>query len=200
MAGDERELSGHEWRLVLLGPPGAGKGTQAGRLSEILDVPKISTGDMLRQAVEERSPLGRLVERTMAEGRLVDDETMAEIVEERLERPDARDGFILDGYPRTVAQAATLDALLEDMDEELDAVVSLEVPEEVLVERALGRQRTDDTEDVVRERLRVYQDSTAPLVGHYNEESSLRQVDGDQPIERVTEDILDSLRSTEVPA
>jgi len=171
---------------VLLGPPGSGKGTQAERLSEALGVPAISTGEMLRQAVEEGTELGGRVAGVMASGALVDDDLMAEVVEGRLGRPDASSGFLLDGYPRTLAQAGTLDRLLEARSGRLDAVVLFEVPEDVLIRRALARKRADDLEEVIRERLRVYREATEPLVEHYGERDLLIRVDGDQAIEAVT--------------
>jgi adenylate kinase len=179
--------------LVLLGPPGAGKGTQAQVLCEHLNVPAISTGDMLREAVAEGSELGRRVQDIMASGTLVDDGTMAEVVRERLAKPDARRGFLLDGYPRTLPQAATLEGILDGMGEELDAVLLVEVPEEELVRRMLLRGRADDTEAVVRERFRVYREKTAPLIGYYRERGLLRTIDGDRPIEEVTAQMLDDL-------
>lgn len=180
-------------RVVLLGPPGCGKGTQADLLSERYEVPKISTGDMLREAVAAGSALGRRVEEIMARGELVDDDTMAEVVRERLAKRDARDGFLLDGYPRTVPQAETLAGILSRRGEELDAVVHIQVPEEELVQRALGRQRADDTDEVIRERLRVYGKKTEPLVGYYRARGLLAEVDGSPVIEAVSESIIAAL-------
>ena len=178
-------------RLVFLGPPGSGKGTQAEVIAETLGVPHVSTGDMLRAAVDEGSELGRKVEEIMGAGELVDDDTMAEVVRARLAKDDARKGFILDGYPRTLPQAETLEGILDGRDEELDAVVLIEVPEEELVRRSLERQRADDTEEVIRERQRVYRHKTEPLIDHYREHGLLREVDGHAPIEEVTSRILE---------
>lgn len=186
--GDESRAG--RYKVVLLGPPGAGKGTQAQVLCEHLNVPAISTGDMLREAVAEGSQLGRRVQEIMASGALVDDATMAEVVRERLARPDARQGFLLDGYPRTLPQARTLEGILDGMSEELDAVLLVEVPEAELVRRTLLRGRADDTENVVRERLRVYREKTEPLIGYYKERGLLRAIDGDRPIEEVTARML----------
>lgn len=186
--GDESRIG--RYKVVLLGPPGAGKGTQAQVLCEHLNVPAISTGDMLREAVAEGSQLGRRVQEIMASGALVDDATMAEVVRERLARPDARQGFLLDGYPRTLPQARTLEGILDGMSEELDAVLLVEVPEAELVRRTLLRGRADDTENVVRERLRVYREKTEPLIGYYKERGLLRAIDGDRPIEEVTARML----------
>lgn len=181
-------------RLVLLGPPGSGKGTQAEILSEKLEVPAISTGDMLRDAVARGSDLGRRVESIMNSGALVDDDTMAELVRERLGRRDAAGGFILDGYPRTLPQAETLESILDGSGAALDAVVLVEVPEEELVSRALARGRSDDSAEVIRERLRVYRDETRrPLVEHYQERNLLREVDGHASIEEVNRRILEAV-------
>lgn len=183
-----------EVRAVMLGAPGSGKGTQAELLARVLRVPAISTGEMLRQAVAEKSDLGERVKGTMSSGALVDDELMSRVVRHRLERCDAERGFLLDGYPRTTSQAATLDALLADQGRQLDAVVLLDVPEAVLVKRAVARRRADDIESVVRERLRVYREKTEPLVAHYSGRGLLRRVDGDREIGDVTASILRALR------
>jgi adenylate kinase len=173
-------------RLVLLGPPNTGKGTQAQVLAGRLAVPAISTGDMLRAAVAAGSDLGRRVDGIMKAGDLVDDATMAEVVEARLAQPDAGAGFILDGYPRTVPQAETLAAILAGSGRRLDAAVLIRVPEQRLVERALGRGRADDREEVLRERLRVYEEKTAPLIGYYRHRNLLREVDGVGSVAEVT--------------
>ncbi len=178
-------------RVVLLGPPGAGKGTQAQVLCERLGVPAISTGDMLREAVTEGSELGRKVQDIMASGALVDDGTMAEVVRERLAKPDTRRGFLLDGYPRTLPQAETLAGILQGINQELNAVLLVDVPEDELVRRALLRGRADDKEDVIRERLRVYREKTEPLIGYYRQRGLLRELDGNRPIEEVTARMLE---------
>lgn len=180
-------------KLVLLGPPGSGKGTQAEILARELGVPHVSTGDMLRGAVEEGSALGRKVSGLMNAGALVDDGTMAEVVRERLGRSDARGGFLLDGYPRNRAQAETLEAILSASDRDLDAVVLLEVPEEELVARVAGRGRSDDSEEVIRERLRVYREKTEPLVDYYDQRGLLRPVDGVGAIDDVNDRILEAI-------
>ncbi len=177
-------------RVVLLGPPGAGKGTQAQVLSLRLGVPAISTGEMLREAVAEGSELGGKVQGIMASGALVDDATMAEVVRERLGKPDAREGFLLDGYPRTLPQAETLAGILRDAGLSLSAVLLVEVPEDELVRRTLLRSRADDREEVVRERLRVYREKTAPLIGYYGDRRLLRQINGNRPVESVTAQML----------
>ncbi len=179
--------------VVLLGAPGSGKGTQAALLAGELGVPAVSTGDMLRQAVADSSPLGGQVERLLAAGELVDDRTMARVVEERLQQPDAARGFILDGYPRTRVQADDLEAILGRRSRCLDAVVRLAVPEAELIARALGRKRADDDEKVVRRRLEVYRRRTAPLVEYYREQGLLREVDGHQPVEAVAASVRQAL-------
>ncbi len=176
-------------RAVMLGPPGSGKGTQAALISERFGVPAISTGDMLRQAVADGSPLGRRVKEILDAGGLVDDATMADVIERRLAAADAANGFLLDGYPRTIGQSHTLDGILERRSQRLDVVILIEVPERELIRRTLARQRDDDTEGVISNRLRVYQEQTAPLVDHYRERGLLRAVDGDQKIPRVQADI-----------
>jgi adenylate kinase len=178
--------NGRTARVVLLGPPGAGKGTQAQLLAGRLGVPAISTGDMLRAAVAAGSELGRRVESVMASGALVDDALMAEVVRERVAQPDTANGYLLDGYPRTLPQAETLAGILQEAGQTLDAVVLVDVPEDELVRRALLRGRGDDKEDVIRERLRVYREKTEPLIGYYRERGLLREIDGNRPVEEVT--------------
>ena len=180
-------------RLVMLGPPGSGKGTQAKILAEKLGVPAISTGRMLRRAVESGSELGQRVEAIVASGALVDDDTMAEVVRERLARDDAAAGYLLDGYPRTQAQADMLTRILADSGSALDAVVLIEVPEDELVRRSLARQRADDTEEIVRHRQGVYREKTAPLIEYYESLGLLRRIDGDSSIEDVNASICAAL-------
>lgn len=180
-------------RIVFLGPPNSGKGTQAVLLAQALGIPAISTGDMLRAAVTAGSPLGRRVEGVMNRGELVSDDLMAEVVKDRLAQNDAVGGFLLDGYPRTLPQVATLDGILADAGNELTHVVMLDAPESVLVERALLRGRKDDTEEVVRIRLDEYRNKTKPLVDHYRSLGLLREVDGNRPIETVEVAILESV-------
>jgi adenylate kinase len=183
-------------RVVLLGPPNAGKGTQAERLRSRLGVPCISTGDMLRREAASGTALGLRVKAIMESGALVDDATMAEVVRERLRQPDAGRGFLLDGYPRTLAQAETLAGILEEAGQRLDAVLLITVPEDELVRRALARGRADDREDVIRERFRVYREKTEPLIGYYRRLGLLREIDGHRPIEEVGREMLAAL---EVP-
>jgi adenylate kinase len=184
------EVDGHAARVVFLGPPGAGKGTQAQVLGRRLGVPAISTGDMLREEVATGSELGRKVKEIMTLGTLVDDATMAEVVRGRLAKPDVCEGFLLDGYPRTLPQAATLADILRAAGCDLDAVLLFDVPEEVVVRRALARKRGDDAEAVIRERMKEYREKTVPLIGYYRQRGLLREIDGNRPIEEVTASML----------
>lgn len=177
-------------RIVFLGPPNSGKGTQAAILAEAVGIPAISTGEMLRAAVTAGTDLGRRVEDVMTRGGLVDDDMMADVVRDRLRQSDAGVGFLLDGYPRTAAQAATLEEILGEMYADLDAVVLIDAPEAVLIARALGRGRQDDQEEIVKERLRVYRQKTAPLVDFYEVKGLLRRIDGDQSVDAVSAQVL----------
>ncbi len=154
-------------RIVLLGPPGAGKGTQASILSEKLGVPHVSTGDLFRTNIGEGTELGVEAKRYLDAGELVPSELTNRMVEERLRQADAEDGFLLDGFPRTVDQAEALEGILQRLGAKLDAVLEFVVDEDVVVERMLARGRDDDKEDVIRNRLRVYRAETAPLLDHY---------------------------------
>lgn len=186
-------------RLILLGPPGAGKGTQAQRLVEKHGIPQLSTGDMLRAAVAAGTEVGRRAKAVMDAGELVSDEIVNQIVAERIEQPDARKGFILDGYPRTLAQADAVEALLSERGLALDAVVELVVDDKALVGRIVGRAeeakaagqpvRKDDNPDVFEERLREYYKKTAPLIGYYHAKGQLKGVDGMASIDEVTQQI-----------
>jgi adenylate kinase len=165
-------------RLVFIGPPGAGKGTQAGRLVKHLGVPHISTGELLREAVQRRTPEGLLAKKHMDEGRLVPDELIIEMVGRRLELADCARGSLLDGFPRTLAQAEALDRMLGERNMPLEGALELSVSEEVLVERLLGRGRSDDEPEVIRERLRIYRERTEPLLDYYRQQGILETIIG----------------------
>jgi len=183
-------------RLILLGPPGAGKGTQAQRLVEKYNIVQLSTGDMLRAAVAAGTPVGLKAKEIMARGELVPDDVVVAIVADRIEKPDARNGFILDGFPRTVPQAEALDRMLHERRLDLDAVIELKVDEGILLDRVQRRVnetlargepvRADDNPESLKKRLDAYRAQTAPLVDFYAGKGSLRRVDGMAPIAEVT--------------
>ena len=184
-------------RLVLLGPPGSGKGTQAARLKEYLQVPHISTGDLLRAEVAAGSPLGVQAREVMARGDFVSDEILLGMLEERFARPDTAGGFILDGYPRNLAQADALDTLLKKIHQPMDYAVQLEVPTELLVERIAGRAaaegRADDTPEVVRNRLDKYTSQTAPVIDYYRQHGQLTVVNGVGSLDEVLSRLIEAL-------
>lgn len=184
-------------RLVLLGPPGSGKGTQASRLKDYLQVPHISTGDLLRAEVAAGSPLGNEAKAVMARGDLVSDEILLGMLESRFGREDTANGFILDGYPRNLAQADALDVLLTRIGQPMDCAVQLEVPTELLVERIAGRAaaegRADDSPDSVRTRLEVYGDQTAPVIEFYRQHGQLTVVDGVGSLDEVFSRIVEAI-------
>lgn len=186
-------------RLILLGPPGAGKGTQAQRLVEKHGIPQLSTGDMLRAAVQAQTDVGKRAKAVMDAGELVSDEIVNAIVAERVDQADCAGGFILDGYPRTLAQADAVEAMLAKRGIALDAVIELVVDDKALVGRIVRRAeeakaagqpvRKDDNPEVFEERLREYYKKTAPLIGYYHAKGMLKGVDGMAPIDDVTRQI-----------
>ncbi|MBW9213911.1 adenylate kinase [Mumia sp. zg.B53] len=184
-------------RLLFMGPPGAGKGTQATLLAEKLGIPQISTGDIFRANVSEGTELGVVAKTYMDKGEYVPDEVTNAMVRDRLTWDDAHAGFLLDGYPRTVDQVHTLDGILAELGEKLDAVVELVVEREELIARLLKRAetsgRTDDTEDVVRHRQEVYEAQTSPLLALYADRGLLVRVDGLGAVDEVQGRILDAL-------
>jgi adenylate kinase len=169
-----------------LGPPGAGKGTQAKTLAEFLQIPHISTGEILRQAIQDQTNLGMQAQGFMDKGELVPDKLVEDMVEERLKQPDAKTGWILDGFPRKVTQAEFLAELLKSLGEGDEKVVNLDAPDETVITRLLGRGRKDDTEEVIRRRLEVYRDETAPLINYYSDRQKLLTVNGNQSQEEVS--------------
>ena len=186
-------------RIVFLGAPGSGKGTQAARLKTELGLAHISTGDLLRAQVKAGTPLGIKAKAVMDRGHLVSDEIMLGMLEERVALDDAKPGFILDGYPRNIAQCRALEALLERLGQPLDCAILLAVPETMLFERLAGRAkaegRQDDDPATVRERLRVYQEQTAPIIEHFRTEGLLVEVDGVGSMDDVDARITGAVRS-----
>ncbi|HME80260.1 MAG TPA: adenylate kinase [Mycobacterium sp.] len=170
-------------RIVLLGPPGAGKGTQAVKLAEKLQIPHLSTGELFRENIGNGTKLGLEAKRYLDAGDLVPSELTNELVDDRLNNPDTGEGFILDGYPRSVRQAQALHDMLERRGTQLDAVLEFRVPEDELFERLKARGRADDTDDVIRNRMNVYRDETAPLIEYYNTE--LKTVDAVGSVDEV---------------
>lgn len=207
-------------KLLIMGRPGAGKGTQAANIREYYHIPHISTGDMFRAAIKNQTKLGVTAKGYMDQGLLVPDEVTIGIVRERLSEPDCQKGFLLDGFPRTIAQAEALDQILKDNGVQLDAVLDVNVPADILIRRMVGRrvckncgatyhiefnapkqegicdacgtkliQRADDNEATAQNRLAVYDQQTAPLLEYYNKKHLLKTVNGDQPLDKVFEDI-----------
>jgi adenylate kinase len=210
--------------IILLGPPASGKGTQAARLKERLDLPHVASGDLFRYNLKNETPLGLKAQEYMEKGELVPDDVTIAMVLDRLSRPDTQKGALLDGFPRTIAQAEALEAALAEEGHGIDLVLNIVVPEDVLVERVTGRrlcrtcgasyhirfnppetpgvcdlddgelyQRADDTEDTVRNRLAVYREQTQPLVDFYAKKDLLVNVDGDHPIDEVTQDLMKAI-------
>lgn len=179
--------------LILLGPPGAGKGTQARRLEESFGIKQLSTGDMLREAVASGSELGREAKRIMDAGELVPDAVMVRMIAERIAEADCRNGFILDGFPRTVAQAEALDGMLAEKGLAIDHVIEFKVDEDAMVTRILKRAaeegRSDDTEETLRKRLDVYRRQTAPIIPHYRAKGALKSIDGMASMDVVADEL-----------
>jgi adenylate kinase len=186
---------------LVLGPQGAGKGTQAERISSEYGIPHVSTGDMFR-ALDESTELGRKVKAIMDSGELVPDDVTIAMIQDRLSQPDARDGFVLDGFPRNLAQADALDAMLGGIGRGLDAILFFNVPDEVGMERALKRAelegRSDDTPEAIAKRLEVYHSETEPIVEHYRTTGKLVPLHAERPIPEVWTEISESLRQAEV--
>ena len=191
-------------RLLLIGPPGAGKGTQAVKLAEAFSIPAISTGDIFRENVKNETELGTQAKAFMDRGEYVPDSLTNALVRDRLDWDDAANGFLLDGYPRTAAQVLELDDILGAKDESLNAVVLITADSDEVVRRLLGRAqeqgRADDTEDVIRRRLEVYAEQTAPLIETYSKRNLVVEVDGLGAVEEVTKRILDALAARGIGA
>jgi adenylate kinase len=190
--------------LLVLGPQGAGKGTQAERISKEFGLPHVSTGDMFRAAIAAGTPLGREVAPLLAQGALVPDELTIELIRERLARDDARNGFVLDGFPRNLEQADALDRMLAEQGRQLDAILFFDVPDKVGMERALSRarveNRTDDTPEVIAKRLATYHSETEPIVEHYRTTGKLVPLHADRTKEQVWSEIDSALRQAGVTA
>ena len=190
--------------LLVLGPQGAGKGTQAKRIAAEHEIPHISTGDMFRAAIAAGSELGRRVEPILASGRLVPDEITVELIRERLEQRDAAGGFVLDGFPRNLAQAEALDAMLARIGRGLDAILYFDLPDDVaterLLKRALEENRSDDTPEVIARRLAIYHAETEPIVEHYRATGKLVPLHAERTVDEVGDEIEDALEQVEVHA
>ena len=211
-------------RAVLLGPPGAGKGTQAARIVEKYNIPHISTGDIFRKNIKEGTELGRKAQEYMNAGQLVPDELVCDLVKDRLQQDDCANGFLLDGFPRTIFQAETLDSFLNENGQKMDLVINLVVDKEELITRLTGRrvckscgasyhivnippkqegicdvcggeliQRADDNLETVQNRINVYEDQTAPLIGYYKEAGCLKDFDGAKPLDEVFHAIVEAI-------
>lgn len=188
--------------VVLMGAPGAGKGTQAKLLQDAIGLPHVSTGDLFRENLKNQTELGKLAQTYMDKGELVPDHVTVAMVKDRLSQPDCAHGAILDGFPRTTAQAEALDKLLAEIDGKINIVPYINVDEEVLVQRLINRGRiegrADDTEDTIRTRMRVYQEETAPLLAFYRERGLLTEINGEQSIEAVQRDLVSTVKKAMV--
>ncbi|WP_413162161.1 adenylate kinase [Capilliphycus salinus ALCB114379] len=183
-------------RLVILGGPGAGKGTQAEGISQHLGIPSISTGEVLRNAIAYRTNLGEKARPYVEKGELVPDDIMIQFIRQRLLEPDVSDGWLLDGYPRTAFQAEELDFLLEDLGQQLNWAIYLNVPEDVLASRTIHRSRSDDKPLIIRRRIELFYQRTIPILEYYSPRDRLLDINGNQPPEKVQQDIFSQLRSS----
>ncbi|MBF2056116.1 MAG: adenylate kinase [Cyanobacterium sp. T60_A2020_053] len=182
-------------RLIFLGAPGAGKGTQGQMLAQSLRIPHISTGDMLRSAIASQSPLGLKAKSYVDNGDLVPDELILDLIKERLRQNDALKGWILDGFPRNVSQAEFLGNLLSQLNQNCQSVINLNVPDDTLIKRLLARGRKDDNEETIANRLEVYRQKTAPLIDFYDQKGLLKNVDGDRPMAEISRDLHTMVKS-----
>lgn len=185
-------------RLVILGGPGAGKGTQAQKLCAHLNIPLIGTGDILRQAIAAQTELGRQAEPYVEKGELVPDPTMIEFIRKRVLESDAAGGWLLDGYPRTAFQAEELDFLLDDLGQQLDWAIFLEVPESVLMSRSISRARLDDLPEIVQRRIDLFYEYTIPIMEYYEHRHRLLKVNADQPPAQIQQNILKVLNPSKI--
>ncbi len=176
-------------KLIFLGPPGAGKGTQASLLAQLHGIPHISTGEILRAAIKEKTQLGVEAQGFVDRGELVPDDLILNLIRERLQQSDTDNGWILDGFPRNVAQAEFLEKLLSELNQDCDYALNLEVADSVLIQRLLGRGRKDDNESTISRRLDVYREQTAPVIEFYKQRELLVSVNGDQALDNVTNDL-----------
>lgn len=184
-------------RIIIFGPPGSGKGTQAKKIAEHFNINHLSTGNMFREAIRQGTELGKLVESIIDQGHLVPDQTVVDLVEETIDKEEYNSGYVIDGFPRTVEQAVAFDNLLERRNESVDVFLSLYVPDEELVKRLLarGEGRSDDTEEKIRTRLDVYKKETAPVMDHYQQAGMFRSIDGTGTIDEIFERALSALPS-----
>lgn len=176
-----------------MGPPGAGKGTQAHILAEHHQIPHVSTGDILRAAVAQQTSLGKLAKGYMDRGELVPDALILDLIQDRLSYDDTSNGWILDGFPRNVNQAAFLEELLAKLNQGADCVLNLEVPDEILVARLLTRNRKDDNEETIRRRLEIYHQDTVPVIDFYQQKKTLKTINGNQAMVKVTKSLSEAI-------
>ncbi|MFU8811429.1 MAG: adenylate kinase [Balneolaceae bacterium] len=181
--------------IILFGPPGAGKGTQAAKIAEHYSIPHLSTGNIFRKNIKNETDLGKKVKSILDSGELVPDETVVELVADELSKAPYQNGYILDGFPRTVPQAESLDAYLEENNDSIDAFITLSVPEEELIQRILSRQegRSDDTPEKVKNRLKVYHEETAPVLGYYKKKGLVTEIDGVGSVDEIFSSIQKEL-------
>jgi adenylate kinase len=182
--------------IILFGPPGAGKGTQAKKLQDEYSIPHLSTGDIFRAAIKNKTPLGVKVKSILDSGELVPDQTVVDLVADELSNDKYQDGYILDGFPRTVVQAKAFDAFLDKNNDNLDAFISLSVPEDELVKRILsrGEGRSDDTVEKIKTRLKVYRKETQPVIEHYKKQDKVQEIDGTGSIDEIFDRIKAALQ------
>lgn len=181
--------------IILFGPPGAGKGTQAKLIQDEFNIPHLSTGEIFRSAIKNKTPLGLRVKSIMDNGELVPDDTVVELVADELQKEKYQDGYILDGFPRTVVQAESFDRFLEKNDDELDAFILLSVPEEELIQRILsrGEGRSDDTKEKIKTRLQVYREETKPVLDYYDKQGIVQKIEGIGTIDEIFARIKNAL-------